>query len=167
MSVNRGSVPLIKQIRAERNGKPIVPSMKAEIRMALLAGERLSNRDVPGRFGVSITALNDAIKDLERVGYKSDREESSETGAVHWITNPKHYPREDSGPTRKRPARSKRAGGRTPEPTPELDGQAFEPIALGQTFVVCQAQLEDDGTVTWTLRRDDGLELTVSGEEPT
>jgi biotin operon repressor len=108
MSVNRGSIPMLTQVQAERKGKPLAETGKSRIRMALLAGERLTNREVATRFGVSLTALNDAIKDLERVGYSWGRDEHSDTGSVYWITNTRHIPKADSGPTRIRPHKKER-----------------------------------------------------------
>lgn len=122
-------------------------SMKSQIRMALLKGERLSNRQVPGRFGVSVTALNDAVQDLRRVGYNLERSEGPDAGAVWWVTNPKHIPKTDSGSTRT----TRRRNASPAKPA----------IGLGQDFKVVQIQLEDDDTVTYQLVDELGRRLSA------
>jgi hypothetical protein len=181
MAVNRGSVPLLKQVLAERKGKPLSGSMKSQIRMALLKGEKLSNREVPGRFGVSVTAIYDAVQDLERVGYRFCRTETNDQGAVYWIENPRHVPKTDTGPVRKRPSRSRAAkaakmtGSRNGrgrvaavEVEEDWEGEMEEelpPAMLGDVFILCLSELGEDGSVTHTLRREDGREL-LALEEP-
>jgi hypothetical protein len=83
------------------------------------------------------------------VGYRFDREESAEAGAIHWITNRRHVPKEDAGPTRSRKPRPRKPRGE----------RKLGPVALGQTFTVCRAELDGDGSVSYLLRREDGREL--------